>query len=146
MREAIGGSFIFYFVIIFIALFILFFVGGLSYTKAFKVKNKIVDIIENNEGVINNATISEIDEKLGEIGYQINTYRDHCKTDGRFENATELTSGSSQYRYCIYEFKSTSKGNYYGVVAYMYFQVPIINSKLELPVYGETKIFTELSK
>ena len=45
MREAIGNSFLFYFVIIFFALFIFFFIGTLAYTKAFKVKNKIVDEI-----------------------------------------------------------------------------------------------------
>jgi hypothetical protein len=28
----------------------------------------------------------------------------------------------------------------------MYFEVPIIGTKLEFPIYGETKVFTEISK
>ena len=146
MRESIGNSFIFYFVIIFFALFILFFVGALSYTKAFKVKNRIVDIIENNDGLINNAVESEIDKNLGEMGYRIDP-RANCKNQ-RFENDSsykkvEKTTGSS-YRYCIYEKTIKDKGKYYAVVAYMYFEVPLIGANLEFPVFGETKVFTKI--
>jgi hypothetical protein len=31
-------------------------------------------------------------------------------------------------------------------VTYLYFEVPIIGTKLEFPIYGETKVFTEISK
>lgn len=150
MREAIGSSFILNFVIIFIAIFILFFVGSITYTKAFKVKNKIIDIIESYEGeinssgnLLNNQFEKDVNEKLSEIGYKISKNQ-NCDTDGRFSKATELKkTGTSTYRYCVYEF-NTEKGDYYGVVAYMYFEVPIIGTKLELPVYGETRIFTSL--
>lgn len=148
MKEAIGNSFVFNFVILFFVIFIFFFVGSLTYTKAFKVKNKIIDTIEIYEGNISSGNImnssfqSDVDKKLSEIGYRISN-ETTCKTDGRFGNGQQLTKGgSSNYRYCVYRFE-TSRGNYYGVVAYMYFEVPIIGTKLELPIYGETKIFSE---
>lgn len=152
MREAIGNTFVLNFVLVFVALFIFFFIGTMTYTKAFKVKNKIVDTIEIYDGEISTSAETlnkdfetEVNEKLSEIGYRIST-NNTCDTDGRFEGSTELKkSGTSNYRYCIYKF-STSKGNYYGVVAYIYFEVPIIGAKLEFPVYGETKVFTEISK
>jgi hypothetical protein len=153
MREAIGSSFVLNFVITFIAIFILFFVGSLTYTKAFKVKNKIIDTIESYQGEIassNSSTlksdfVSDVDNKLSEIGYRLSN-KSECESNGRFSNGTELIKqGTSTYRYCIYQF-TTDKGNYYGVTAYMYFEVPIIGVKLEFPVYGETKIFTKLSK
>ena len=141
MREAIGGSFIFYFVIIFIALFILFFVGGLSYTKAFKVKNRIVDIIERyNDGysVDNREKIdAEILSVLKSLGYRLNTRNRSCpKRNG----ATAIEHRSQNYRYCIYEYSST-RGAYYGVTAYMYMDLPIIGELIEIPVSGETKVF-----
>lgn len=147
MREAIGNSFVLNFIITFIILFILIFVGTTTYTKAFKVKNKIVDTIENYDGDIangnrlNSSVQDEINEKLGQIGYRIEP-NSQCKTDGRFSRGT-LLSKTSNYRYCVYRF-TTNKGNYYGVVAYIYLEIPIIGFKLEFPVYGETKIFYEL--
>ncbi|MBR1717868.1 MAG: hypothetical protein IJ715_01200 [Bacilli bacterium] len=147
MREAIGNSFVLNFIITFVILFILIFVGTTTYTKAFKVKNKIVDTIENYDGKIatgnrlNSSVSDEINEKLGQIGYRIDPSSE-CKTDGRFSNGT-LLSKTSDYRYCVYKF-STTKGNYYGVVAYIYMEIPVIGAKLEFPVYGETKIFFEL--
>ena len=143
MREAIGNSFVLNFIIVFIILFILIFVATLTYTKAFKVKNKIVDIIENNDGDINSSVISEIDSKLGEIGYRVDT-NNGCSTDGRFSGGSLVNRGQNNgYRYCIYEF-STNKGNYYGIVTYAYLQIPIIGVNLDFPVYGETRTFLNL--
>jgi hypothetical protein len=147
VREAIGNSFVLNFIITFIILFILVFVGMSTFTKAFKVKNKIVDTLENYDGKIessnrlNSDVQNEINEKLGSIGYRIDKTGE-CKTDGRFSDG-QLLSKDSNYRYCVYKF-TTSKGNYYGVAAYAYLEIPIIGAKLEFPVYGETKIFYDL--
>lgn len=149
-----GTSYVVNFIIVFFVIFIALFVGTLSYTKAFKVKNKIVDTIEKHNGEIESSSNKldsdvqkEIDEKLGQIGYRISD-KTTCELKGRFRDGAggyEMLSksGSSSYRYCIYKFSDT-KGDYYGVVAYIYFEVPIIGSKLEFPVYGETKTFLKL--
>lgn len=147
MREAIGSSFMLNFIIVFIIIFIFMFVGTLSYTKAFKVKNRIVDTIENYDGNIangnrlKNEVQSDIDGKLGEIGYRIDQTAT-CETDDRFSDGVEVLK-SSNYRYCIYKM-TTSKGDYYSVVAYIYFELPIIGTKMEFPVYGETRVFMDI--
>ena len=147
MREAIGNSYVLNFIITFIILFMLIFVGMSTFTKAFKVKNKIVDTIENYDGKVDNSNRlnsdiqAEINEKLGSIGYKIDKTSE-CKTDGRFSNG-KLLSKDSNYRYCVYKF-TTSKGDYYGVTAYAYLEIPLIGAKLEFPVYGETKIFMDI--
>ena len=46
MRESLGGSMLLNLVVIFTGLIIIFFVGILSYSKAYRVKNRIVEIIE----------------------------------------------------------------------------------------------------
>ena len=141
MKEAIANAGVFNLIIIFVIILLAFFIGSLGYSKAFKVKNKIVDTIEYNDGDITSSVISEIDSKLGEIGYRVDK-NNGCRTDGRFSNGTLINgNNNSGYRYCIYEF-STNKGNYYGVVAYAYLQIPIIGVNLDFPVYGETMTFT----
>lgn len=155
MREAIGTSYVVNFIITFFILFILVFLATLSYTKAFKVKNKIVDIIEEYEGDVVDTSSqlksgpqSDINSKLGQIGYRVSDKKT-CKKNGRYEgnafdNVKEISkSGISNYHYCIYQV-DTGKGKYYGVVAYIYFDIPIVGSTVEIPVYGETKTFTEI--
>lgn len=140
MKEAIGNAFLFNIVIVFVVIFIAFLVGSLSYTKAFKVKNRIVSIIEENETYNNSSVRDEIDGALGTIGYRVNK-NGIQKCDVR--NEKNAVNKTSNYRYCIYEYQ-TSRGKYYGVVAYMYFDIPLISEVLEIPIYGETKIIYDL--
>ena len=147
MREAIGSTFVLNFIFVFIIIFIFMFVGTLAYTKAFKVKNSIVNTIENFDGEITNGNRlkgdvqTEIDNKLGDMGYRIDP-RTTCEIGDRFKDSVEVLK-SSNYRYCIYK-TNTSKGDYYSVVAYIYFELPIIGTKLEFPVYGETRVFMDI--
>lgn len=155
MREAIGTSYVVNFIITFFILFILVFLATLSYTKAFKVKNKIVDIIEEYEGDVVDTSSQlksgpqgDINSKLGQIGYRVSDKK-KCKKNGRYEgnafdNVKEISKNdTSNYHYCIYQV-DTGKGKYYGVVTYIYFDIPIVGSTVEIPVYGETKTFTEI--
>ncbi len=148
MREAIGSSFVLNFIITFIIIFILIFVGTLTYTKAYKVKNKIVDTIEYYDGKVTNGNRlnsdvqTEIDKKLKTIGYRIDNKNSNCSPDGRIRG-TAISKNNSGYRYCIYK-NTTDRGDYYEVIAYAYLEIPIIGAKLEFPVYGETKIFMDI--
>ena len=139
MKEAIGNSFIFNLILIFVALFIAFFVGSISYSKAFKVKNAIIDIVEKHENYSTEA-VKEIDETLKQIGYRVNKNGvQSCKASG---GGTILNATGTNYRYCI-EYHNTPKGYYYSVTAYMYFEIPLIGQMLEFPVYGETRMFLD---
>jgi len=135
MKESIANTYILNIVIVFVIIFMFFFAGSLSYTKAFKVKNKIVDILEKYETYDKNA-IQEIEQQLGEMGYRVSKGNKACPTRN---GKTSIASTINAYRYCVYEYE-TPKGNYYGVAAYMYFDFPIIGGTMEFPVYGETKI------
>ena len=46
MRDAVGGSFMIKLIIVFLVLYIIFVAVALNYAKAFRVKNKVLDIIE----------------------------------------------------------------------------------------------------
>lgn len=49
MRDAFGGSFMIMLFLVFIMIYICFTAVALSYAKAFKVKNNIIDYLENSE-------------------------------------------------------------------------------------------------
>lgn len=155
MKEAISNSLILTLIITFFFIFLILFAGTTAYTKAFKVKNRIISIIERNEmtvvqnGVNSADVMDEINLALQDAGYRISMNNDSkCATalNKRFGNTNQtynvVNTGSNTYRYCIAEFydeTSAMKGKYYAVITYMYFEIPLIGVNLEFPVYGETK-------
>lgn len=138
MRNAIGNALLFNIVITMIILIIAFLAASLSYSKAFRVKNNILNLVEKNDGY-NKA---EIDLLLSDIGYRINPNgTQNCPVK---QKTGEVLNGASNYRYCIVKY-TTVRGVYYGVTAYMYFDIPVIGSLLEIPVYGESKVIYNLN-
>lgn len=165
MKESIGNAMLFYIIITFVVVLIMFFVGSLSYSKAYKVKNKIVEEIEKEE-TYNEAAATEIESWLAGggtngkgIGYRVNTgslnNTENCpiKNSALIDIPTDakLINQKSNYQYCVYEIATCTHGRdgrcgkYYKVVAYMYFDLPIIGDVLKIPVSGETMIFTEIN-
>lgn len=147
MKGAIGNTMVMNIVITFIILTTAFLVGSISYSKAFKVKTKVIDIIEKYNGnfsVLSSTTtgnknkiMAEIESMLGDIGYRTSATGSSCNKGSVAE--------SSNYDICIYKGENTSnstyRGEYYKVVVYMYFDFPIIGDMVKFPVTGETRTF-----
>ena len=160
MKEAIANAGIFNLVIIFVIVLLAFFIGSLSYSKAFKVKNKILEEIEKDQGYTtgsSDSTEARVEDWIGNIGYRVNTgssrNTDVCASTVRGNGGSDgiLINGTGDYQYCVYEFDTCTQGSdkarcgkYYRVTAYMYFDIPIISGLLKLPVSGETMIFNEV--
>ena len=160
MKEAIANAGVFNLIIIFVIVLLAFFIGSLSYSKAFKVKNKIIEEIEKDQGYTigtNNSTESRVEEWIGNIGYRVNTGNSrntvNCPTvTGNGGEQGKLVNTDGDYQYCVYEFDTCTArsdkakcGKYYRVTAYMYFDIPIISGLLKIPVSGETMIFNEIN-
>ena len=141
MKEAIGNSYIFSIIITFISIVFLILIGSLSYSKAFKIKNHIIEIIETNEGYDDATVGAEIDNYLKSVGYIVTKSQNR----GQFPKVDGVTSINSRknYDYCIYRF-NTVKGPYYHVTVFISFEIPIVSSYLRIPVSGETRIIYEL--
>lgn len=137
MKEAIGTSYVFSLMMVFVGILIVMFVGSIAYTKGFKVRNKVIDLIEKNEGYTDIA-IEQIDENLASIGYKI--IDKECPTK-------KGTAGiqRSDYRYCVYEY-NIEKGTYYGVMVFISFDIPLIGNYVEIPIYGESRLIFEKNK
>ena len=130
MKEAFGGTWIMGFVVLFIVLFSAYLAVSVNYTRAFKVKNKIVNIIEENQG-FNSKTKERISEYLKESGYnttQIDSSR--CTK----ENQTYQKGG-----YCISSVPANN-GMYWKVTSFIKFEIPIMGINITIPIRGETKV------
>ena len=53
MRDAVGGTFMMYVFLIFLAVYITFVAVAFNYARAFRVKNKVIDIISKNVIIFN---------------------------------------------------------------------------------------------
>lgn len=159
MKESISNALITNLIITFLFILVILFAGSSAYTKAFKVKNRIISILERYEMELANNTDTklpttinnEINSILSDVGYRVQINNDaKCQTDlkKRFKNNQndnyKIINTTSNYRYCIARFDTrkgqSMKASYYAVVTYMYFEIPLIGTTLEFPVYGETKI------
>lgn len=159
MKESISMAALFNIIIVFVTVLILIFVGSVSYSKAYKVKNKIIEEIEKDKDY-NANTAESIEDWLnngttGEsIGYRQLTggMSDSCGKYGDGMTPVSRITVHNNYHYCLYKkntcadanTKSKSCGTYYRAVAFMYFDLPIIGELIEIPVTGETMTFRDI--
>ncbi len=147
MREATGQAFLLYIILTFIIICALLLIASISYTKAFNVKNMIISSLEYHNGY-NSASVASIEQSLQETGYRINVNgTQNCTVEqegdanaARPVDSCKVLNNASVYKYCVYECYS-SKGKYYKVTSFMYFDVPVVGQMLEFPIYGETRLF-----
>ena len=74
MRDAFGGAFSIKLMLIFLMLYVAFICVALNYARAFRVKNRIINIIEQYEGYcgVNKEQINnDINTYLSKTGYYI---------------------------------------------------------------------------
>ncbi len=129
MRGALGNSLLLSIIITFVGAIVIFFVSILSYSKAFRAKNRIIEVIEKY-GVYDSYDQNikdEIGVSLAEMGYQLGEC-DH-----------ESLSSGNGYKYCVDEITATN-GKYYKVSTYVQFNFPIIGEIIKPKVTSETKI------
>lgn len=158
MKGAIGNAFIMNIVITFIILFFTILIGSMAYSKAYKTKNYLINLIDDEERVGNHNfyeynKIGEWDAKadafLGDIGYPIsNKTRGTCTVKDHY-NAV-IINKAGRYDYCIY--KQTIIYSIFGdpvidtrynylVLVYMKFDLPLVGGLIRIPITGETKAY-----
>lgn len=154
MKDAIGGSLLLNLVAIFTSIIILFFAGILAYSKAYKVKNKIIEIIESNDGKIiedGDVTLKSdvkdmLEIELKSVGYLVSgaPSDERCTRDSSRKNCINLNK--SEFNYCICDYSEGSSdgavnsGTTYEVITYVHFSFPVIGDLLTFPVKGETRV------
>lgn len=157
MKEAIAQTFIVSLILFFFGILLILFFGSINYSKAFKAKNKLINLVEKygDELYSNSNTNSnfkvEFERDLKNSGYQttkINKTNDKLcekyvgKDDilvypGKAEKEVQRT-----YDFCLIR-KKSNVGPYYQVITFMRFDVPVIGAALTFPVRGETKVLCD---
>ena len=144
MKEALGISQLYTFVIVFVSIIMLLLIGSLSYSKAFKIKTRILEIIETNKGFNkeNKEKVEdEINSFLKSVGYAINTRNNKSCPTAKGSGAINTTNN---FDYCIYSF-DTLRGPYYRVTVFISYDIPVISAFLRIPVSGETRIIYDFN-
>lgn len=141
MRESIGGSFLLYIVIFFIGVIILFFASIMSYSKAYRVKNRIINVVESSGcSTTESDIISTIDSDLKDAGYTYTT-AGKCNFNNECQNFnTKFPNNGENFNYCICKIDNGNNGFYYEVITFTEFEFPIIKDVIRSNVHGESKI------
>lgn len=111
MRESIGGTMLFWIVLFFMTIFIAFLAAIVQYAHVYKVKNSIINYLEQGEGV---SSQEEFEAALNRFGYA---------KDGR---------------YVLCRYRAPERGGYYYVKLYVTFSV--MNFSLDIKIKGETRL------
>lgn len=157
MREAIGGTWLFNIVIFFVILFTGYMCLSINHTKAFNVKDDVVQIIEREGGFDeltklntdnDKAIISKIVSTLQDVGYR--TTNACPSADGGsvwygFDRDGKRDQSNRNSAFCIREIDASAgldmpKTVYYQVVVFYQLDLPIFNSIFNFNLKGDTKI------
>ncbi len=153
MRESIGGLWLFSIVVTFIVLFVSFLAYSISYTRAFKVKNEIINYIERAEG------FTKSDRNIRSITYEELSTMDNPTVDIQayvqiqnigynYSIADQVDCSQYGYGYnqvggyCLKRFCPNNENGakiYYKVTTFIAFKIPILNFIFKIPITGETK-------
>ena len=167
MKGAIGNAFILNMVITFMIIFFSLLIGSMAYSKAYKTKNYILNLIDEYEREGKNSFNrrdskdgedwdKDVNEYLGKIGYIINNKNiNTCPDEStKYNNSYEkwVTNENGRYDYCVYrkysvrdqdDNPSMMRRYNYMVLVYMKFDLPIIGEYVKIPITGETKTYTQ---
>ena len=168
MREAIGGTWLFQIVIFFIIFFTGFMCLTINRSKAFNVKNQIVQTIQAYNGIdltktSNNDAMEEIVSYMKEHAYRTTgVWPDTKILGGEFSeyycydrNGRALSRGSKNAIFClakipvknslssVNEFNELRTLAYYRVVVFYQLDVPIFHDLFNFQMVGDTKTIYE---
>jgi len=127
VRESIGGAFLIKIMVVFIVLYNSLLAIAVNYAMVFRVKNRIIDLLEQYEGCAGVIT--------GCNGN--NCVADYVSTVGYYRAAAP--TGGSGRAYTIEAFRDGNRGTHYRVTTYITFDFPWINQFLNVSIQGETK-------
>lgn len=158
MRDALGGTVTITIIVVFIVVVLAYLAFNVNYTKAFRMKNKIIATYEDYGGVCDG--ISSTGGSLNPIGCS-KAIEDYAKdvgyeTGSGFLNCPKGFTPAPGNYYCYDEVpvektkhggihEETGERKYYKIATRINIEIPIIQNIFAYQyfwVYGDTKTFT----
>lgn len=146
MRQAIGSTWIMQLVIVFMLIFVAFLALTINYTKAYKIKNEVISVLEKYEGPNSGEdhSISIINNYLKYNGYHsVGTCSDDSFGATSLDSSTLVpVNNGDKYYYCIRR-TGTSTETFpdrvsYELEAFFKFNLPLLGDIFTFRVIGET--------
>lgn len=99
MRDAFGGVFTMNLLLVFIFIYVAFTAVSLNYAKAFRVKNAVIDFVEQNE--LSSLNHTYMNDKLDQLDEIVNkmSYNVTCDNIGATEGETKVDMSVTSYCY-----------------------------------------------
>lgn len=145
MRDAFGGTFLMYMIIIFITIFITFMSETLKYVQAYRAKNAIINYIEEYEGFNQEALTKIEDETIGYMnksGYHADKV---CNGGANIPKKANEYYCSNEYGYKVEMKYNDGKQAYYKVTTYItldFTKILFMEDPLSINITGETRFVT----
>lgn len=149
MKEAVGGVSLFNIVIVFVLLFAGYISLSINYSKAYNVKNEIINIIKNQGGVCTSATPNSSDncynfsEQISDYFKEAN-YRSTgtCESGWVGYNREGLIDYNNS-AFCVKAVRANTNSElpnalYYQIEVFYQLDLPIFSDVFEFEIYGET--------
>lgn len=145
MRDAIGGTFSLQIILFFLVVINAYLAFSVNYTKAFRIKNNIVAIIEQQEGYTTSGALGEdsaerrIFELMNRANYTIR--REMVQCDAGY---TQIYDPTQNTGFCLRLHKNADGSGYYSVTTYINIDIPVLNNLFPVfrgafAISGETK-------
>ena len=150
MKEAFGGTFMLKLIMVFFVVYVTFMGVALQIAKLYRIKNGVINILEQNQYVMDGSDestiIAKVDSYLAGIPYNvpdIDKLKDKCEESGdkaKYYAGTEAEGSVGGY--CIVQDPngaSNVKGeHYYKVSVYYAAEFPFLGVNVPLTISGET--------
>ena len=155
MRDSLGGTVTLIIIVVFIVVVSSYMAFNVNYTKAFRMKNKIVDeynkhqgacmVTKNDKGIIDsNSCLDNIQTYAKEIGYNPHIVANRCPDgyeDTNYYCYREVMKYSDD---STGDVVGSKKYHYYSIVTMIDINIPIVENILGLrllSIKGDTKTF-----
>lgn len=144
MKDAFGGTFMLRVLIVFFVIYISIMTVAIGFSKAFRVKNNVVNILENptyqnddvskcKAGDTGNDICGTIDKYLSSVSYN------YTNNDTLIKKCADADGIYISRGICISEIVSNDK-KYYKVASYFVISAPFFKIDITAPIKGETKV------
>ncbi len=149
MRDAIGQVYIIQIILIFVVLINGYMAYSVNYARAFRVKNQIVNIIEQYEGPYNEEGIEKINEYIDRMAYAVSNEQ---MISFQNSNSDAVCPGYNGWCYIAHDVSISDgdedrNGTYYSIVTFVNIDIPVVNNIIGLGTFlqivGETRTFYE---
>lgn len=151
MRDALGGTVTIVIIVSFIVIVLGYLAFNVNYTKAFRMKDKIITLYEDYDGNCDSECKAEINNYAGEIGYDPDI--ESCPAD--FGSGNNLANVGYLGEYCFLDIKVNNSNDavfmdgkekhFYRVATRINIDIPVIRYFIgdirAFWIYGDTKTF-----